>query len=146
MRMERMEARLDSMLFFWVVGGAAALAGNGFSLARMYVRKAVRENEGLADGVAELKLALADGLAAARLDGSISASNTAGGNSHHLQTMEGKHPNDYYAHHAEQSEHAAQLRQQLQDVASLQRWTCGAAVLGCAASIAATAAVCRGSR
>ena len=50
------KARLDSMLFFWVIGGAASLAGNGVSLMRQYARAAVKENEDLADGVAALRM------------------------------------------------------------------------------------------
>ena len=147
------KTRLDSMLFFWVVGGAAALAGNGVSLARQYARAAVRENESLAEGVAalraELKAALADGVGSRQSPPPAPPTDSLGSSSQQI-LQPAAAANGGASGHDQPADVAApteqRLHEELRELASLQRWTCRAAVLGCAASIAATAAVCTSRR
>ena len=123
------KARLDSMLFFWVIGGAASLGG--------WMRAVFRETDD--DGTEQqIRNALKHELSELRQaiwprpgrQGECKGEEGAARGDGALQP-----PPEHAMLAAEQDK----LRAELQSVIALQRWTCGAALLGCAASLVAAA-------
>ena len=114
------KARLDSMLFFWVVGGAASLGG--------WMRAVLREadDEGTEQQIRDaMRHELHKRVAWPRRQ--------------HDDASHGDGSVDPPAQHLALSAEQEQLRAELQNVVVLQRWTCGMALVGCAASVVAAA-------
>ena len=134
------KARLDSMLFFWVIGGASALAG--------WARAALRAADGSGSADQQIKEAVRREVytlqsefkaAHATVQDAIASLEAAGGAAATESTSSDRSSTPPSVELAVMRSEQQRLHAELRGAVVLQRWTCGVAVAGLVASVVAAA-------